>query len=230
MKITQAQYFEIEEFFTEKCRLVETEFIEEMTDHFIDAIETKLTESTPFDAAMDSTIEDFGGLGAIQKMEWQYRKGFVKKQLQVLWALEKSQFSRQKMLRSGLIAVSLTALSFYISIFAKNSPDNFNFSNGFLIGSAALPIVTLPVFLLQRYVKWQHLFGVVKSQMVVRVYATFLLFLISILLFKIISGSEFSMLIKTFSYSILSTAFTLSFISIFEYSKTFEADYWYRTR
>ncbi|WP_159476313.1 hypothetical protein [Dyadobacter sp. 3J3] len=74
MKITQAQYFRIEEFFTEKCRLVETEFIEEMTDHFIDSIETKLSESISFDAAMDSTIEDFGGLAAIRKMEWQFRK------------------------------------------------------------------------------------------------------------------------------------------------------------
>ncbi len=157
------------------------------------------------------------------------QKRFVKKQFRVIWALGKSQFSGYKMLRSCLIAASLTALSFYFCMFARNSPGNFNFPNGFLFGSAISPIVMVPVFLLQRYVRW-HLFGVVKSQMVFRVIISFFLMLISISLFNTISGSELSLFMKSCAYSVVWTFFSLSFISILEYSKTYEADYWYRTR
>lgn len=230
MKITQAQYFEIEEFLTEKCRLVETEFIEEMTDHFIDAIETKLTESMPFDQALTLTIADFGDFVTIRKMEWQYRKGFIKKQLRVLLEIEKSQFGKQKISRSLSIAALLTALSFYLSLFTNSDPNNFHFSYGFIFGSAILPIVTLPALFIQRYVKWEHIFGLVKSQTIVRVYTSFFILFVSFLAFKMISDLELSILIKAGLYSVLSTAFGLSFISILEYSKKFEAGYWYQTR
>lgn len=230
MKITPAQYFEIEDFFAKTCRLVETEFIEEMTDHFMDAIEAKMAESISFHQALDSTIEDFGGLGVIQKMEWQYRKGFIQKQFGILLTIWKSQFSRQKVRRSALIVGSLTALCMYLCFFTKNNPDQFDFSNGFLIGASVLSIATLPVFFLQRHIRWLGIFGPVRSQMIVRVCSTFSLITALFLLTRALSGSGFPTWIVAILYSTLWSAFALCFISVLEYSKKYEAGYWYQTR
>lgn len=230
MKITQSQYFEIEEFFTEKCRLVETDFIKEMTDHFIDAIESKLTDSIPFDAAMELTIKDFGGLGVIQKMEWQFRNGFVKKQIRVLWSLAKSQFAGMKLSRTAIVSVSITLFCLYLGFFTKNLTDGYDFAGGLLTGTSVVPILTLPIFLLQRYVKWLRIFGVVKSQMVVRVYVTYAVFIITILSSLAINESGFSVLASALLNAFIWSALAISYISLIEYSRQYEGNYWYSTR
>ncbi|MBE9463486.1 hypothetical protein ACFP1I_11200 [Dyadobacter subterraneus] len=230
MKVTQAQYFEIEDFLSKKCRLSETEFIDEMTDHFIDAIEEKLKESIPFNEAMYSTIEDFGGMRAIQKMEWQFRKGFVKKQLRVLLTLWKSQLSGQKLLRSLIVTFLVTTLCFYLKLYTKDVTESYNFVNGILTGSAILPVIMLPIFLLQRYIKWLDIFGMIKSQTIVRVLITFLVALFAVLSSLIITKSGFNNLTSALLQSFIWTAFAISIISLFEYSKECEGNYWYVTK
>ncbi|MCF0056056.1 hypothetical protein [Dyadobacter sp. CY356] len=230
MKITQAQYFEIEEFFTKNCKLVETDFIKEMTDHFIDAIESKLTESFPFDKAMDLTIKDFGGLGAIQKMEWQFRMGFMKKQIRVLWALEKSQFAGIKLLRTAIVSAAITALCLYLGFFTKNVADSYDFLSGLISGASIVPVLTLPIFLLQRYVKWLRVFGVIKSQMVVRVYVTYALFVISALSSYALTESGFTVLASALLNAVIWSILSISFISLIEYSQKYEGNYWYSTK
>ena len=111
MKITQGQYFEIEEFFTDKCRLVEAEFIQEMIDHFIDGIEMRMTETVSFEAALGQTIDEFGGVRSIRKMEWGFQKSLTRKLAREWWMAVREYAHRPKLYRSVTIFIVINLRS-----------------------------------------------------------------------------------------------------------------------
>jgi len=113
--MTQAQHSAIIALLTKEYQLIETMFIEELTDHFVTSIEKQIAESLSFQQALEQTVKDFGGRKNIQRMEWTYRKAFLKNQLREWWALVKSQFSKSKLIRS-MITVGLVILVSLISV------------------------------------------------------------------------------------------------------------------
>lgn len=58
--MTQAQHSAIVALLTTKYQLIETMFIEEMTDHFVSSIEKQMAESLSFQQALEQTVNDFG--------------------------------------------------------------------------------------------------------------------------------------------------------------------------
>jgi hypothetical protein len=114
--MTQAQHSDIITSLTQKCQLIETAFIEEMADHFVVSIETRMTKSLSFQQALELTVKDFGGPGNIQKLEWSYRKVFLKNQVRDWWVLIKVQFSRAKLLRSMITVGSVILIGLYFGL------------------------------------------------------------------------------------------------------------------
>lgn len=89
MMMTQAQHSRIVTFLTQQCQLIETAFIEEMTDHYVASVEARMSGNLSFNEALQGTVDDFSGPTNLQKMEWIYRKAFLKSLLRDWWTLVK---------------------------------------------------------------------------------------------------------------------------------------------
>lgn len=83
--ITQSQYFDIEDYLQQECRIIEPRLLEEMIDHFMDGIEGVKQSDDDFIAAFEAVKGDFGGKAGVRKIQraWQlnalkvYAKGIA---------------------------------------------------------------------------------------------------------------------------------------------------------
>ena len=230
MKITQGQYFEIEEFFTEKCRLVETEFIEEMVDHFTDGIEHKITDGVSFNSALEQTVEEFGGIKAIRKMQWEFQKAFVKKQIREWWALSKEYLKKPKIYRTISISLTVTLLTFYVCLFTSGHSDPKHFLSGFISGALIAPIVFVLAYFAQFYLGWFKSFGLVKAQHFVNAGISISLSTTSIVLFVVIDELHLVMMVKALLLSVLWSVILMLYLATIDYSRKTGADSWYQMR
>lgn len=231
MTMTQAQHSIIVTFLTQKCQLIETAFIEEMTDHFVVSVEARMTDSLSFEKALQRTVDDFGGRKNIQKMEWTYRKVFLKSLLRDWWALVKSQFCKPKRLRTLLVVGLVTFVSLYFGL-----KTNFvlvierNVLWALVQWGGVVPVILLSWFFLQRVVPQLKKVGIVRSPSILRTLLSSLLLTLALLLYLGLRSTEMSMLLKGLSYSILWSTLAVFYLALLEYSMKTDPDLWYQTR
>lgn len=226
MKITQGQYFEIEDFFIKKCKLVETEFIDEMMDHFIDGIEAKINDDTSFESALMQTSDDFGGVPLLRKMEWNFQKSAFQKQIKAWINTVRSYFSTPKLYRSVMIFALVFVIAFWIE---PNGSSTFkNGLPGFIYGFLTLPSFVLLGFLLQRHSSFIRSMGPVKIKNLINGIIPGSAMLISIFLFVIIGEFVPQGIAKTILYSIQISVSIIVFIASFLHFNKEELENWYR--
>jgi hypothetical protein len=161
--MTQSQHSVIVTFLTQKCQLIETAFIEEMTDHFVVSVKARMTDSLSFEEALEGTIDDFGGRNNIQKMEWTYRKVFLKSLLRDWWSLVKSQFSKPKRFRTLMVGGLITFISLYFGLMS----DFVGVIERHVLWisvqwGSVVPVIMLSLFFLQRVAPRFKKVGVVR--------------------------------------------------------------------
>ena len=228
--MTQAQHSHIVTLLTQKFQLIETGFIEEMTDHFVISIETRMAESLSFQQAFELTVMDFGGRKNIQKMEWTYRKVFLKNLLRDWWALVKSQFSKPKLIRSIIIVGLVIAISLYFSLTDLIGEKERQISWFTLESSSIIPIVMLTWFLLQRVVPPIKKVGVIRAPGLFRTMLSYLLGASTLLICLSISTLEMPMLLKCLSYSALWSMFAILYLAFLDYSMKTAPELWYQSK
>lgn len=229
--MTHSQHSGIVTFLTQKCQLIETAFIEEMTDHFVASVEARMTDSLSFEEALRQTIDDFGGRKKIQKMEWSYRKVFLKSLLRDWWALVKSQFSKTKRLRILTIVGLTTFLSFYFGLMADfEGVIDRNILWASIQGGSVFSVILLTLFLLQRIIPQFKKVGIVRTPRLLRTLLSYLLCAGALLLCMSISSLEMPMLLKALSYSILWSTSAVLLLAYLEYSMKTDPGSWYQTR
>ncbi|GAB3273731.1 hypothetical protein GCM10027347_46300 [Larkinella harenae] len=229
--MTQSQHSVIVSFLTQKCQLIETAFIEEMTDHFVASVEAQMTDSLSFEEALQRTIDDFGGRKNIRKMEWTYRKVFLKSLLRDWWALVKSQFATSNRLRTLVVVGLLTLASLYLGLrtdFVGVIERNVLWSS--VQFGSVLSVISLTLFLLQRVVPQFKKVGIIRTPPLLRTLLSYFLWAGSLLLFLGISSLEISMLIKNLSYSILWSTLAVLYLAFWDYSMKTNPESWYQTR
>lgn len=229
--MTQAQHSAIVTLLTQKCQLIETAFIEEMTDHFVISIETRMAESLSFQQALELSVMDFGGRKNIQKMEWAYRKVFLKNQLRDWWALVKSQFSKSKLIRSTIIVGLVTLVSLYFCLTDLiGIGERKILWTALLQGGSIVPIVKLTLFLLQRIIPPFGKVGLIRFPSLFRTMLFYLLGASALLLFMSISTLEMPILFKGLSYSALWSTLAILYLAFLDYSMKTAPELWYQTK
>lgn len=224
--MTQDQHTGIVTFLTQKCQLIETAFIEEMTDHFAVSVEARMSDSLSFEQALAQTIDDFGGRKNIQKMEWTYRKAFVKSMFRDWLSVVKSQFARHKRLRT-LIVVSLVM---FVSLYVGLMTDFIgNVLWTAVQWGSVVSILMLTLFLLQGVVPWFKKVGVVRSPRLFKTLLSYLLWAGTLLLYLGISSLEMPLLLKGLSYSTLWSTFAILYLGLLDYSMKIDPDLWSQT-
>lgn len=227
MKITQGQYFEIEEFFIEKCRLVEEKFFREMTDHFVDGIESRLIENVSFEKALNHVVEDFGGVKGIRKMEWSFQKSFMKKQVKELWMIVREYSSRPKLYRSLIILVGVTILIFWIE------PGKSNLSGVIrgLLPSLLFPLIATGMTMgIQRYLGWFRSSGLVGAQDIVNVLFRSIVITMSVVLFVMITKFFNSLITREILCSLLGSVSVVMVLATLDYSNKRKERKWYQPK
>lgn len=228
--MTQAQHSDIVTLLTQKCQLIETGFIEEMTDHFVISIETRMAESLSFQQALELTVKDFGGRKNLQKMEWTYRKVFLKNQLRDWWTLVKSQFCKTKLIRSMIIVGLVIAVSLFFSMTDLIGVNERQISWFTLQSGSIIPIVMLTWFLLQRVVPAFKKVVVIRSPRLFRTMLSYLLLASTLLLCLAISTLEMPMLLKCLSYSALWSTLAILYLAFLDYSIKTAPELWDQTK
>lgn len=229
--MTQAQQALIATFLTQKCQLVENVFIDEMTDHFVASVEARMVDSLSFEEALQQTVDDFGGPKAIQKMEWTYRKVFVKSLLRDWWALVKSQFAKPKRVRTLLVVglVTFASLSFgLMSNFVGVLEEKLLWNSVQWV--SGLWVMMLSWFLLQHVAPRFKKVGVVRLPTLLIRLLTYLLWAGALLLYGGISSQEMSLLVKGLSYSALWSTLAIFYLGLLDFSMQTDPKSGYQTR
>lgn len=228
MKITQGQYFEIQQFFIEKCRLVEEKFFQEMMDHFVDGIESQMAEGISFEKAMNQVVDNFGGVSSIRKMEWSFQKSFMKKQVKELWMIVGEYSSRPKLYRSIVIFIVVTILIIWIE------PGKANLSGSIirqLLPSLLFPLIATGMTMgIQRYLGWFRSSALVGAQDIVNVLFRSIVITVSVLLFLLITKSFNSLITREILCSLLGSMSTILILATLDYSHKRKERKWYQTK
>jgi hypothetical protein len=229
--MNQAQHALIVTFLTQQCELVETAFIDEMTDHFVASVEAGMTDSLSFDEALQHTIDDFGGPINIQKMEWTYRKVFLKSLLRDWWALVKSQFVTPKRVRTLLVVGLVTFVSMYFGLmtdFRGSLEEKMLWSS--VQWLSVIWLITLTWFLLQRVApRFKKVWVVRFPSLLIRL-LTYLLWVGALVLSSGLSSLEMSLLIKGLSYSTLWSSVAIMYLGLLDLSMQTDLNSRYQTR
>ncbi|MCX6215642.1 hypothetical protein [Spirosoma sp.] len=229
--MTQAQHALIVTFLTQKCELIETTFIQEMTDHFVVSVEDRMTNSLSFEKALQHTIDDFGGSTNIQKMEWTYRKVFLKSLFRDWWALVKSQFARPKRVRALVMVGLVTFASLYFGLmtdFRGVLEEKILWSSVQWV--SIIWVITLTWFLLQRVAPRIKKAVIVRFPTLLIRLLTYLLWVGALLLYLGISSLEMSLLAQGLSYSTLWSSLAILYLGLLDYSMQADPNSWYQTR
>ncbi|GAB4019223.1 hypothetical protein GCM10028808_56250 [Spirosoma migulaei] len=229
--MTQAQQALISTFLTQTCELVETAFIDEMRDHFVVSVEARMANSRSFEEALQHTIDEFGGPTTIQKMEWTYRKVFLKSLFRDWWALIKSQFATPKRVRTLVVVGLVTFISLYVGLmtdFMSVLEEKMVWSS--VQWLSVIWLITLTWFLLQRVAPQFKKVWVVRFPSLLIRLLTYVLWIGALVLNVSISSVEMSLLIKGLSYSALWSTLAISYLGLLDYSMQTDPDAWYQTR
>lgn len=229
--MTQAQHSVIITFLTQHCQLIETAFIDEMTDHFVDSVEARMSDSLSFEEALQQTMKDFGGSTNIHKMEWTYRKVFLRSLFRDWWALVKSQFATPKRVRTLLVVSLVTFVSFYFGLmtdFLGAPGENILWNSAQWV--SGLWVLMLSWFLLQRVAPRLKKVGVVRFPTLLIRLLTYLLWVGTLLLYSAISNLEMSLLVKGLIYSTLWSTLAILYLGLLDFSMHISPDSSYQTK
>jgi hypothetical protein len=223
--MTQAQHSQISTFLTQTCGLIETAFIQEMTDHFVASIEERMADSFSFEKALELTLDDFGGPKNLQKLEWAYRKVFLKSQIRDWWVLVKRQFAKPKRVRTLAVVglVTLVSLNFgWVSDFMGITDGNALWVTvkvwSFILG------IMLILFMLQCFFPFFKKVGVVRFPGLFRPLLSFLLWATAWLLYSGIHALEMPILLKGLAYSTLWSTLAVLFLGCLDYVQKTDPD------
>lgn len=228
--MTQAQHSDIVTLLTQKFQLIETAFIEEMTDHFVTSIENQMSDTLSFQQALEQTVKDFGGEKNIQRMEWAYRKVFLKNQFRDWWGIVKGQFSKSKLIRSVIIVGFVLIVCLYFGLTDLIGVGERQIILFALQGGSIIPIVRLIWFLLQRVIPPFKKVAVIRSP---SLFSTMLLYLLGasvLLLILGVSTLDMPMLFKGLIYSALWSTLAILYLAFLDYSMKTAPDQWYPTK
>lgn len=114
--ITQSQYFYIEEYLEKEVRLIESELIEELIDHFMDSISLIMEEGTSFKESFEIAKVDFGGKAGLRKIQRAYQVNTLKNYRAGIQAEFLSYFQWPYLWRTGLFAALATCVVFYFNL------------------------------------------------------------------------------------------------------------------
>ncbi|MDO1451890.1 hypothetical protein Q0590_36815 [Rhodocytophaga aerolata] len=216
--MTQTQHIAIAKFLTEHCHLIETPFIEEMSDHFADSVEEKMACRLSFKKALELTLEEFGGAKNLQKMEWTYRKQFFKREMRTWWKLVKRQFAMAKLLRTLLVVGFITVASLNYRLVS----DFLGTSNWKAVSftpklwSLVLGVM-LTLFLLQPFFPSFKKIGVVQSPTLFKTLLCFLHWATLWLLYVSIDAIKMPMHWQGFAYATMWSIFAVLFLGYLDY-------------
>ncbi|GAB3977173.1 hypothetical protein GCM10028806_38090 [Spirosoma terrae] len=229
--MTQAQQALIVTFLTQQCELIETVFIDEMRDHFVASVEARMADSFSFEEALQQTIDDFGGPTTIQKMEWTYRKVYLRSLLRNWWTLIKSQFAAHKRIRTLLVVGFVTFASLYFGLMS----DFMAVLGETILWNSVqwvsiIWVIMLSCFLLQRVAPGLKQVGVVRFPALLIRLLTYLLWAGTVLLYVSLSSMELSLLIKGVSYFALWSTSALFYLGLVDFSKQTDPNSWYSTK
>jgi hypothetical protein len=229
--MTPAQQALIVTFLTQKCELIETIFIQEMTDHFVVSVEARMRDPLSFEEALQQTIDDFGGPNHIRKMEWTFRKVFLKSLLRDWWALVKSQFATPRRVRTLLVVSMITLVSLYFGLMTdfRGVLDEKMLWNS-VQWVSIIWLITLSWFLLQRVAPGIKKVVIVRFHTLLIRLLTYLLWVGALMLYLGISSQEMSMLVKGLSYATLWSTLAILYLGLLDYSMQTDPDSWYQTR
>ncbi|GAB3995369.1 hypothetical protein GCM10028807_35330 [Spirosoma daeguense] len=229
--MTQAQQVLITSFLTQQCELVETTFIQEMTDHFVVSVESRMTDYLSFEEALQQTIDDFGGPSNIQKMEWTYRKVYLRSLLRNWWTLVKNQLANHKRIRTLLVVGFVTFASLYFGLMS----DFMGVLGAKMLWNSVqwvsiIWVIMLSCFLLQRVAPQFKKLGVVRFPALLIRLLSYLLWAGTVLLYIGLSSMELSLLVKGLSYFALWSTSALFYLGLVDFSKQTDPNSWYSTR
>jgi hypothetical protein len=229
--MNQAQHALIVTFLTQQCELVETAFIDEMTDHFVASVEARMANLLSFEEALQQTIDDFGGSNNIQKMEWTYRKVFLKSLFRDWWALVKSQFATPKRVRTLLVVGLVTFASLYFGLmtdFMGVLEEKMLWSS--IQSLSVVWLITLTWFLLQRVApRFKKVWVVRFSSLLIRL-LTYVLWGSALVICLGLSSLEMSLLVKGISYITLWSTLAILYLGLLDFSMQTDPKSWYQTR
>ncbi|WP_128547354.1 hypothetical protein [Larkinella soli] len=229
--MTQDQHAAVVSFLTLKCHLIETAFIEEMTDHLLVSVEARMADSLSFDEALAQTVQDFGGPIALQKLEWTYRLGFLKSGLRDWWGLVKSRFSGPKRLRTLVVVGFITLAGLFsglITDFIGGIQRSVVWTSFQLGGVIAVGMLTW--FLLQGIFPIVRKVGVVRFPRLFRTWLSFLPWSGALLGYLGLSSLEIPHILQGPGYSVLWSTFAVFYLACLDYAQQTDPDSWYQTR
>lgn len=111
MKLTENQKENIHQHLVEWNELKDIQLIEELTDHYITSIESKLDEGKAFEDAKKEIYMSFGGMWGIKKMEEKRQSEHNNRVYKIFKSTFLSYFNSPKM----LIFIVLGALSIFLT-------------------------------------------------------------------------------------------------------------------
>ncbi|WP_420148775.1 hypothetical protein [Spirosoma sp.] len=202
-----------------------------MTDHFVVSVEARMANSLSFEDSLRQTIDDFGGPNNIQKMEWTYRKVFLKSLFRDWWTLVKSQFARHKRFRTLLVVGFVTFASLYFGLMT----DFMGVLGEKMLWNSVqwvsiIWVIMLSCFLLQRVAPRFKKVGVVRFPALLIRLLSYLLWAGAVLLYIGISSLEISLLVKGLSYTALWSTSALFYLGLVDLSMQTDPNSWYQTR
>ncbi|MDJ1486419.1 hypothetical protein QNI16_38435 [Cytophagaceae bacterium YF14B1] len=119
-------------------QLEEKEFLAEMTDHYISAIETQMNKEVSFEAALQLTDTEFGGRMGLIELEESYRQLMGKTVLGLYWNEFKRAITR---VSSLLVFLAIGSFFFTVALKSKNPLNINDFMKGFIVGLSLISMV-----------------------------------------------------------------------------------------
>ncbi|MDJ1506269.1 hypothetical protein [Xanthocytophaga agilis] len=119
-------------------QLEEKEFLAEMTDHYISAIETQMDKGVSFEAALQLIDKEFGGQMGLIELEESYRQLMGKTILGLYW----NEFTRTLThVPSLLVFLAIGSFFFTVALKSKNPLSINDFMTGFTVGLSLISMV-----------------------------------------------------------------------------------------
>ena len=146
--ISQSQYFDIEDYLQQECRIIEPALLEELIDHFMDGIQAIPESEENFEQAFESVKQDFGGKSGVRKIQRKWQVNFVKiNSLKTVQELA-GYLKPPKLYWLLMISTIIVAFIFYFKLSLPTGDTGFFLSSFVEGGVSALPLLFI-LFLIQ---------------------------------------------------------------------------------
>lgn len=114
--ITQPQYFKIEDYLQQECRIIEPELLEELIDQFMDGIEAVRQSDDGFVEAFEVAKADFGGESGVKRIQREWQLNALKLHVKGVFLEMRRFFQKPFLWYTLLLTVSTVAIVFYLDV------------------------------------------------------------------------------------------------------------------